>query len=338
MNYTETNYKKIGIVAAIAIAIAAMMTPGASLVSTAFAHSGGGQVSDSGNVQQSISQSNSVSASNSGSGGSASADHNTQTNNAANIASVDIHNGGSSDKGKSGHHDKGGSIKGSGNVVQSIDQSNSISASNSGSFGSASADHNTQTNNAANIASVDIHNHGGGKIKDSGNVLQAIGQSNSITATNSGTGGSASADFNTQTNNAANIASVDISNHGGYHGGKIKDSGNVAQLIGQDNSITAANSPAPTLLACLVGTALPPCSSASADFNTQTNNAANIASVDIHNHGGGTIKDSGNVAQLIAQANSINATNTGSFGSASADFNNQNNTAINFADVHIGNH
>jgi hypothetical protein len=335
MNYTETNYRKIGIVAVIAIAIAAMMTPGASLVSTAFAHSGG-KVSDSGNVEQSISQSNSVSASNSGTGGSASADHNTQTNNAANVASVDIHNGGSHDKGKSGH-DKGGSIKDSGNVVQSIDQSNSISASNSGSFGKASADFNTQTNNAANVASVDIHNHGGGKIKDSGNVLQAIGQSNSITATNTGTGGSASADFNTQTNNAANIASVDIHNHGGYHGGKIKDSGNVAQLIAQDNSITATNSPAPTLLACLVGPAIPPCSSASADFNTQTNNAANTASVDIHNHGG-TIKDSGNVAQILAQANSINATNTGSFGSASADFNNQNNTAINFADVHIGNH
>jgi hypothetical protein len=120
--------------------------------------------------------------------------------------------------------DKGGSIKDSGNVVQSIDQSNSISASNSGTDGSASADHNTQSNDAANVASVDIHNHGG-KIKDSGNVLQAIGQSNSITATNTGTDGSASADHNTQSNDAANVASVDIHN-GGYHG-KVKDSGNV---------------------------------------------------------------------------------------------------------------
>jgi hypothetical protein len=338
MNYTETNYRKIGIVAAIAIALAAMMIPGASLASTALADKGG-KVSDSGNVQQSISQSNSVSASNSGSGGSASADDNSQSNSAANVASVDIHNGGSHDKGKSGH-DKGGSIKGSGNVVQSIDQSNSISASNSGSFGSASADFNTQSNTAANIASVDIHNHGG-KIKDSGNVLQAIGQSNSITATNTGTGGSASADFNNQSNDAANVASVDISNHGGYHGGKIKDSGNVAQLIAQDNSITATNSPPPTLLACLVGPAIPPCSSASADFNTQSNTAANIASVDISNHGGyhgGKIKDSGNVAQLIAQANSINATNTGSGGSSSADFNIQSNNATNFADINIRNH
>jgi hypothetical protein len=333
MNYDETNYRKIGIVAAIAIAITAMMVPGASLASTALADKGG-KVSNSGNVQQSISQSNSISASNSGSNGHASADFNTQSNDAANVASVDIHNGGSHDK-KSGH-DKGGSVKDSGNVVQSIDQSNSISASNSGSFGSASADFNTQSNDAANVASVDIHNHGG-KIKDSGNIAQAISQSNSITATNTGTGGSASADFNTQTNNAANVASVDISNHGGYHGGKIKDSGNVIQLIGQDNSITATNSPRPTLLACLVGPALPPCSSASADFNTQTNNAANVASVDIHNHGG-KIKDSGNIAQLIAQANSINATNTVIGGSASADFNTQNNTATHFADISIRNH
>src|ERR1700730_18267855 len=197
---TETNYRKIGIVAALAIAIAAMMIPGSSIASTALADKGG-KVSDSGNVQQSISQSNSMSASNSGSGGSASADHNTQSNDAANIASVDIHNGGSHDK-KSGHHDKGGSIKDSGNVVQSIDQYNSISASNSCSGGSASASDNSQFNSAANIASVDIHNHGGGKIKDSGNVLQAIGQSNSITATNTGNGGSATADFNTQNNTA----------------------------------------------------------------------------------------------------------------------------------------
>jgi hypothetical protein len=331
-NY-DTNYRKIGIVAAVAIAIAAMMIPGASLASTAFAHSGG-KVSDSGNVQQSISQSNSVSASNSGSNGHASADFNSQSNSATNVASVHIHNGGSHHDKKSGHHDKGGSVKDSGNVVQSIDQSNSISASNSGSGGSASADFNSQSNDAVNIASVDIHNHGGGKIKDSGNVAQAISQSNSITATNTAPGGSASADFNTQSNSAANIASVDISNHGGYHGGKIKDSGNVAQLIAQDNSITATNSPPPTLLACLIGIN---CGSASADFNSQSNDAANIASVDIHNHGG-TIKDSGNVAQLIAQANSINATNTGNGGSASADFNTQNNTATNFADISIRNH
>src|SRR5437588_717194 len=118
---TETNYRKIGLVAAIAIAIAAMMIPGASLASTALADKGG-KVSDSGNVHQSISQSNSVSASNSGSGGSASADHNTQSNSATNVASVDIHNHG-------GYH--GGKIKDSGNVAQLIAQDNSITATNS---------------------------------------------------------------------------------------------------------------------------------------------------------------------------------------------------------------
>jgi hypothetical protein len=268
MNYDETNYRKIGIVAAIAIALAAMMIPGASLASTALA-------------------------------------------------------------------DKGGKVSDSGNVVQSISQSNSISASNSGSGGSASASDNSQSNDAANVASVDIHNHGGGKIKDSGNVLQAISQSNSITATNTAPGGSATADDNTQSNSAANVASVDISNHGGYHGGKIKDSGNVAQLIAQDNSITATNSPPPLTAKWLLDDGL--VSSATADDNTQSNSAANLAFVDIHNHGG-TIKDSGNVAQLIAQANSINATNTGSGGSASASDNTQSNNATNFADISIRNH
>jgi hypothetical protein len=337
MNYDETNYRKIGIVAAIAIAIAAMMIPGSSLASTVLADKGG-KVSDSGNVQQSISQSNSVSASNSGSGGSASVDDNSQSNSATNVASVDIHNGGSHHDKKSGHHDKGGSVKDSGNVVQSIDQSNSISASNSGSGGSVSASDNSQSNDAANIASVDIHNHGGGKVKDSGNVLQAISQSNSITATNTAPGGSATADDNSQSNSAANIASVDIHNHGGYYGGEIKGSGNVLQLIAQSNSITATNSP--PLIPCEhtgpSGT-LYACSSASANDNTQSNTAANLAFVDIHNHGG-KIKDSGNVAQLIAQSNLVNATNTGSGGSASASDNTQSNNATNFADISIRNH
>ena len=131
------------------------------------------------------------------------------------VASVDIHNGGSHDK-KSGHHDKGGSIKDSGNVIQSLDQSNYTSASNSGSGGSAMADDNSQSNNAANIASVDIHNHGeyhGGKIKDSGNVAQLLAQANSINATNTSSGGSASADFNTQNNTAINFADAHIGNH-----------------------------------------------------------------------------------------------------------------------------
>jgi hypothetical protein len=61
--------------------------------------------------------------------------------------------------------DKGGKVSDSGNVQQSISQSNSVSASNSGSGGSASTSDNSQS-----IASVDIHNHGGGKVKDSGNA------------------------------------------------------------------------------------------------------------------------------------------------------------------------
>ena len=111
MNYDETNYRKIGIVAAIADSNwQLIIIPGSSLASTVLADKGG-KVSDSGNVQQSISQSNSVSASNSGSGGSASADDNSQSNSATNVASVDIHNGGSHHDKKSGHHDKGGSVK-----------------------------------------------------------------------------------------------------------------------------------------------------------------------------------------------------------------------------------
>jgi hypothetical protein len=228
--------------------------------------------------------------------------------------------------------------------VQSISQSNSISASNSGTNGHASADHNTQSNEAANVASVDIHNGNhdkksghsdkGGSIKDSGNVVQSIDQSNSISASNSGAGGSASAIDNTQSNEAANIASVDIHN-GGYHGGKIKDSGNVAQILAQDNSISATNSPNSNVaILCEINVV---CSSASANDNHQSNEAANLAFVNIHNYGG-KIEDSGNVAQILAQANSIHATNTAPGGSASANDNTQDNAAINFGDVDIGNH
>jgi hypothetical protein len=41
MNYTDTNCRKIGLVVALTIAIAAMMIPGESLVSTALADKGG---------------------------------------------------------------------------------------------------------------------------------------------------------------------------------------------------------------------------------------------------------------------------------------------------------
>jgi hypothetical protein len=295
INY-ETNYRKISIIAFVAIGIAAMMIPGASLTSTAYAHSGG-KISHSGNVHQSVSQSNSISSSNSGSGGSSHADGNTQVNSASNSADVHIHNGGhdkkSGDSGtyhKKGDKKNGGSISHSGNVNQDITQSNSISASNSGSGGSATANDNTQVNDATNTASVDIHNGGnnnggqvwlgdsgsGGSISHSGNVHQSIDQSNSITATNTGSGGSATANDNTQVNDATNTASVDIHNHGG---GSISHSGNVDQSITQSNTISATNSPPPPLSACLI-----PCSSADASGNTQVNSADNNATVSIGSH------------------------------------------------------
>ena len=52
-------------------------------------------------------------------------------------------------------------ISGSGNVVQSITQSNSISASNTGKYGGDFADFNLQLNSASNTADVLLSNHGG---------------------------------------------------------------------------------------------------------------------------------------------------------------------------------
>jgi hypothetical protein len=113
----------------------------------------------------------------------------------------------------------------------------------------------------------------GGKMSHSGNVDQALVQSNSISATNSGAGGSATADLNSQSNTATNTANVDIHNHGYY--GKISHSGNVEQLIVQSNDISANNSP--TALDLI----LP---SADASLNNQTNSANNSADVSIGNH------------------------------------------------------
>jgi hypothetical protein len=245
-------------------------------------------------------------------------------------------------------------ITGSGNVAQTISQSNSISATNTGKYGGAFADNNVQTNTASNSAFVSLvsgggsggttwsgYVGGGGSIKNSGNVLQTIDQSNSISASNTGDFGTASASGNTQSNDASNTASVDISSHGGKHGGSIKDSGNVLQTIDQSNSISASNS----------GTS----GTATADHNTQSNDASNTASVDISSHGsnnhngdkksgdnhngdkkrGGSIKDSGNVVQSASQSNSVSASNSGDHGTASASGNSQSNSASNSADVHI---
>jgi hypothetical protein len=173
----------------------------------------------SGNVDQAISQSNSVTATNTADFGIATADHNTLTNDAANIADVHISNHG-------GHKHSGGSsgVVGSGNVNQAIDQSNSVSATNSGFAGIATADHNTLTNTAANIADVHISNHGGHKhsggssgVVGSGNVDQAISQSNSVSASNSGDNGAASASDNSLSNTAINSATVHISNSNSNH-------------------------------------------------------------------------------------------------------------------------
>jgi hypothetical protein len=168
------------------------------------------KIKDSGNVLQSIDQSNSITADNTGDFGTASASDNTQVNSASNDASVSISNDPS---GGNYHHHHGDTIKNSGNVIQSIDQSNSISASNSGASGTATADHNTQVNDAHNHADVSVSNSGHhDKIKDSGNVVQSISQSNSDSASNSGDHGTASASHNTQVNSASNDAHVNVSN------------------------------------------------------------------------------------------------------------------------------
>jgi hypothetical protein len=102
-------------------------------------------------------------------------------------------------------------------MVQDISQSNSISATNSGDNGIADASHNIQVNSASNTADVHISNHGGhyhgGKIKDSGNVVQSVSQSNSISSSNSGSSGTAHANGNVQSNSASNSADVHIKNH-----------------------------------------------------------------------------------------------------------------------------
>ena len=166
---------------------------------------------------QDISQSNSISATNSGDNGIADASHNIQVNSASNTADVHISNHGGN------YH--GAKISNSGNVAQSITQSNDIQASNSGSSGSATANNNVQSNDASNSATVHISNHsgnhdskgshdkGGAKISDSGNVAQSISQSNSISSSNSGDSGSSDASGNLQSNSASNSADVHIKNH-----------------------------------------------------------------------------------------------------------------------------
>lgn len=244
-------YRKMSLIAAVAIGIAAMMIPSGSLVSTAFADS--------------------------------SASGNSQSNSASNTAAVHISNG--------AHHN---------------------SDNKSGRSGS------------------DNNHKSGGKISHSGNVDQSIMQSNDIQASNSGTGGRAFADFNTQSNSASNNADVHISNGGHKNndktwlggsdngGGKISYSGNVEQSLDQSNSIAASNSGSSdgSCQNCIGTTALQMIiPGADASFNTQSNDASNSASRDISNSGHGSISHSGNVEQSTSQLNSINATSTSPSGS-----------------------
>jgi hypothetical protein len=179
----------LAIIAISAIAIASYALPVQGLFGAAFA---GSKVSNSGNVNQDIQQSNTNVAENTGAYGHASASDNTQVNSASNNADV---------------HIKGGKVKDSGNVHQSIIQSNVNEAINHGDHGSATADHNTQVNSASNNADVHIKGY---KVKDSGNVHQSISQSNTNVASNSGDHGSADASHNTQVNSASNNADVHI--------------------------------------------------------------------------------------------------------------------------------
>jgi hypothetical protein len=248
-------------------------------------------------------------------------------------------------------------VSGSGNAIQSVTQSNSVSASNSGKYGGAFADNNILTNTATNgpnnihiVGGPYFGNIGGASgsgVSDSGNAVQLATQSNSVTATNTGDGtptnpAIASASNNLLTNTATNGPNnIHISNKGGGSSG-VTRSGNAVQLADQSNSVSATNSGANGI--------------AVADFNTLKNTATNTADVHISNHGssqgsshngdsrtsdnGGSSKgvsDSGNVVQVAKQSNSVSASNSGDNGAASASGNSLSNSASNTAHVDISN-
>jgi hypothetical protein len=240
-------------------------------------------------------------------------------------------------------------VSGSGNAIQSVTQSNSVSASNSGKYGGAFADNNVLTNVATNGPN-NIHIVGGpysgyiGGVSNSGNAVQQATQSNSVTATNTGDGtptnlAIASASNNLLTNTATNGPNnIHISNNGGGSSG-VTRSGNAVQLADQSNSVSATNSGAN--------------GAAVADFNTLKNTATNTADVHISNHGssqgsgnsgtsdnGGSSKgvsDSANVVQVAKQSNSVSASNSGDNGVADASGNSLSNSASNSAHVDISN-
>jgi hypothetical protein len=138
----------------------------------------------------------------------------------------------------------------SGSVTgQFLGQQNSLSATNTGDNGQVSASDNTQANIGANIADLNVGSGTGsvpgvaGFIDFPANVgsgtgsvpgvvgpvivgdqgshtdLQILGQSNSITATNTGANGAVSASDNTQANVGINAAHVSVPQPLGILGG-----------------------------------------------------------------------------------------------------------------------
>lgn len=256
-----------------------------------------------------------------------------------------------------------GGSGGSGSVTQTLGQSNSISASNTGINGTVSASGNTQTNIGANVADVHIGSSGTGIIPGmavtsdvpgmtganswSHSTTQTLLQANSIDASNSGTGGTVVADNNTQTNIGINAANVRVNgssapNPGtaGLLSGNSRSNGNNggtslsdSQLLGQSNSIDASNTGAG-------GTVL-------ADNNTQTNIGVNAAHIRVGGSSGiatqglmgwlsGNNGGSRSTTQTLGQSNSITANNTGGNGAVSVSGNTQTNFGINAAHLRIG--
>jgi hypothetical protein len=323
-------------------------------------------------VTQTLGQSNSISASNSGQYGQVSASGNTQTNIGANVADVHI---GSSGTGSGtgtgtipGMATTGdvpgttGSSGGSRSTTQTLLQSNSLDASNSGAGGTVLADNNTQTNIGANIAGVHV---GGSSVPSQGSTgnslgngnnrgttqtdSQTLGQANSLDASNSGAGGTVLADNNTQTNFGVNAAHVRIGSTpttatqglmGWLGGGNNRGSHSTTQTLGQANSITANNTGDN--------------GGVSASGNTQTNLGLNLAHIHIGSFSGtttlGLVGNTANTGhssnngvgshtnnQTLGQANSIAASNSGTGGTVLADNNQQTQIGINAAHVHIPN-
>lgn len=262
-----------------------------------------------------------------------------------------------------------GGIGGSGGVTQTISQSNSISASNSGQYGQVSASGNTQTNIGANVADVHIGSSGTGTggvpgMAGSGDTAgmagtgsgshstnQNLEQSNSIDASNTGTGGLVVADNNTQTNIGINAAHIRVGSSSGSATqglmgwlGSNSGSGShgtTTQNLEQANTITANNTGDNGAV--------------SASNNIQTNFGINAAHIRVGsigstgsfsqgltgwltgNNGNNGGESHGTTTQNLGQSNSIDASNSGTHGTVLADNNVQTHIGINAAHLHIPN-